>query len=266
MKELIILKLGGSVITRKDENSPEINREILNRIAKEIAEAMSKRNFRLIIVHGAGAFGHVPAREYGLDKGVIGERQLQGFSITHQSMERLNYDVVEVLKTYGINAISFQPSAVGILKSAKLVYFPVRVIKELIKLDMVPVCYGDVLVDEDTGINILSGDHLVPYLARKLNADRVVIATDVDGVYDKNPKKNKDAKLIRKINRENIDTISEIGTSDSVDVTGGMKRKLDELLELTKFSIDSYIISALKVNTLKRTLLGEQELGTVIKK
>lgn len=262
MAELVILKLGGSVITKKGEGKAEVNKEVLGRLAVEISEARKEREFALMIVHGAGPFGHVPAKEYGLDTWFKDERQIEGFSITHHSMEKLNFQVVEALRKAGINAIEFQPSSIGILKNEELVHFPTEALEKILNLGLIPVAYGDVLVDEEKGISILSGDHLVPYLVKKLNASRVVIATDVAGIFDSDPKENNDAKLIPEINSENIDSLN-IGNSTSTDVTGGMQRKVQELLNM---EIESEIISALEPGLVKKALLGERNLGTVIRK
>lgn len=61
-KQLIILKLGGSAITAKDESRPEVNAANLERLAGEIAEARKEADLSMFIVHGAGPFGHVPAK------------------------------------------------------------------------------------------------------------------------------------------------------------------------------------------------------------
>jgi isopentenyl phosphate kinase len=263
MSRLVILKLGGSVITKKDADKKEVDSENLVRLASEIAEAKKEKDFQLVIVHGAGPFGHVPAKEYELDKGQISEKKLLGFAVTHQSMEELNFAVVSSLIASGINAIAYQPSAAGVLKNKTLSYFPTLVLKKLLKAGMVPVAHGDVLIDEETGVNILSGDHLVPYLARKLHAKRIILATDVDGVFDSDPRDNSDAKLIKKITLRDAPSL-RVGASKATDVTGGMRRKLDELLDLAKGGIDSEIISAKRPGLLKRALLGESGLGTLI--
>lgn len=264
MDNTVILKIGGSVITKKSEDKLEVDERNLNRIAKEIAGALKRKKFHLVVVHGAGPFGHVPAEKYGLDAGYRSKSQLEGFSLTHQSMEKLNYIVVEALRRQGIPAVAYQPSAVGILKNKRLAYFPTGVIEGLLDLGMVPVCYGDVLLDLETGFSILSGDHLVPYLASKLNAKKVVIATDVDGIYDKDPKTGRNAKPVKEISRRNIKKILLSG-STSTDVTGGMKRKVEELLRLArKNKIRPEIVSALKPGNLRKVLLGERGLGTTI--
>ena len=264
MKDLVVLKLGGSVITKKSENKLEVNEKNLDRICKEIAEAKRKKKFKLIVVHGAGPFGHIPANTYKLHHGLKSNDQIIGISVTHQCMEFLNQIVVKTILKNGINAISYQPSAVGILNDQKLAYFPTNVIKKLLALDIVPVCYGDVLIDTKRGIGILSGDHLVPYLAEKLNADRVIMSSDIDGIFDKNPKKHKNAKLIKKVTKKNIKLIYNLDVPSGTDVTGGMQRKLAELLKLSKRQIRAEIINAEKPGILKRALLGKKGLGTTI--
>jgi len=263
--ELVILKLGGSIIVEKDREKTRVNVEVLKRLSKEIKKAKRKKNFRMLLVHGAGCFGHVPAKKYSLNKTLTSRRQVEGFSLTHHSMEKLNFCVLEALQREKINAIAYQPSALGILKDRKLDYFPVKVLKELLSLDVIPVAYGDVLIDKESGINILSGDHLVFYTAKKLKADRVIIATDVEGIFDFDPKKNRKAKLIKEIDKRNVGLIKEIDSLKKTDVTGGMRRKLQELLNLSEYGIESEIISGLIPDLVERSLSGEKGLGTIVK-
>jgi isopentenyl phosphate kinase len=265
-KQLVILKLGGSAITAKDDGRPEVNAANLERLAKEIAQACKEAGISLFIVHGAGPFGHVPAKKYELNSGLKNAEQVLGVSETHQSMEELNYAVVGTLRKFGLPAIALQPSAGGILKSGKLVKFPIDVVEKMLGIGLVPVSYGDVLIDEDMGVGILSGDQLVPYLAGKLKADRVILVADVPGIFDKDPKKNKDARIIKELGRKSVREIKEIGSAKGTDVTGGMKGKLFELLRLADMGIESEIICGFSPGDLKRTLLGARGIGTIIKK
>jgi len=265
MTRLLILKLGGSVITKKSEGKAEIDHKNLSRLAGEIAEAKRKGNFRLVIVHGAGPFGHIPAKKYGLDRKVNTKTRLMGFPVTHQSIERLNLMVVEALQKEGLNAVAYQPSAAGILKDGRIKYFPVYVMEKLLRLDIIPVAYGDVLVEESLGAGILSGDYLAPYLAERLKAERVIITTDVPGIFASDPKRNRKAGIIREINSRNACSIN-IGNSTATDVTGGMKGKVMELLRLAGKGIESEVIGALEPGILKMSLLGKRGLGTIIKK
>jgi isopentenyl phosphate kinase len=99
---------------------------------------------------------------------------------------------------------------------------------------LVVLTHGDVCFDEETSASILSGDTIAVYLAKELNAETILIGTDVDGVMDDNPKLNPSAKHIPVINQENKESIlSKTGPSTNTDVTGGMLKKLSELLEIS---------------------------------
>ena len=81
---MMILKLGGSILTNKDAIG-EIDNENLSRVANEIRNALDNNPDDLIIVHGAGSFGHPPAKEYKIgevfDKEEFFEKRI-GFSKT----------------------------------------------------------------------------------------------------------------------------------------------------------------------------------------
>ncbi len=264
--DLIVVKLGGSVITRKKDDTPELNEENLKRLVKEIADAMSEIDKKLFIVHGAGPFGHLFAKKYSLHLGLHNESQIEGIGITHRWMQLLNFYVVRALQEEGVKAMPFQPSAGGILCDGKLVQFPLNVVEKFLDMGLVVVSHGDVLLDNRTGIGILSGDHLAPYIAHNLRASRLILGTDVDGVFTKDPKKNDDARLIKTITPSSInDVVEELAGSTATDVTGGMARKVLELLDLAKKGVESEIINIEKPGNLYKAMIGEKGLGTIIK-
>jgi isopentenyl phosphate kinase len=260
--KLTILKLGGSVISKKDKDKPETNPKTLSRLAKEIAEALAEKKTRLIVVHGAGPYGHVPAKEYELSKGHKGRRQTRGMALTHQMMEELNAHVVAALIDAGVDAIAYQPSAGGIMEGRRLISFPLDSVERLLELGLVPVMYGDVLPDLKSGLNILSGDHIVPYLAEKLAADRVIIATSHNGIYDRDP----DEEGAVKFDAVDAGVIAKLDMrrTKGTDVTGGIGGKVRELMTLTKHGVKSEILSGTEPGYVKRALLGESGIGTMI--
>ncbi len=266
-EDLIVVKLGGSVITKKSDDKPELNEENLKRLAKEIADALAENEKKLFLVHGAGPFGHIFAKKYNLHLGLHDEKQIEGIGITHRWMQLLNYNVVLALQEEGIKAMPFQPSAGGILCDGKLVQFPLNIVEKFLDMGIVVVSHGDVLLDNRTGIGILSGDHLAPYIAHNLRASRLILGTDVPGVFTKDPKKNPDAKQIPVITPGNIDdVVEELAGSTATDVTGGMARKVLELLDLAKKGIESEIIDITKPGVLYKALTGEKGLGTIIRR
>lgn len=263
---MIILKLGGSIITKKDQINPEIDYDNLNRLAHEIKESVNKK---LLIVHGAGSFGHPPAKKYGIGKPVNDSnhsKRMIGFSKTQNCVQKLNNLVCSSLIENGINSVAIQTSTLISTKDKRIDKIDLNLVNRYLNEDFVPVLYGDVVLDsnKDIKFTVISGDQIISYFARELNASRVILGTDVDGVYNKNPKKYNDAELIKKVS--SLDDLDSMDSTLNIDVTGGMVGKIKELLNLADFGIDSQIINANKKDILKETLLNEKNHGTLIKK
>ena len=264
-KETVVLKVGGSVITKKKEGLPEVDQPALDRVCREIAEALKEKDFNLFIAHGVGPYGHVYAKKYRLDEPLKDGEQVKGIGITHRMVELLNYHVVDGLQKQGVNAINLQPSACMMVSDKKMVEFPTGLVKKYFGLGLVPVAYGDMVLDEKLGIAILSGDHIAPEAAVRLGAARVVFGADVDGVFTADPTSNPDARLIPVLTRKTASEI-QIGGSTATDVTGGMSKKVEELLDLADHGIESEIVSALEPGHLKHALLGEEGIGTIVRR
>lgn len=263
---MIILKLGGSVITRKDSLTPTLDSSNLTRIAREISNSSYHK---LIVVHGAGSYGHRYAKEYAIGSEINSKKELarkrQGFSKTQNSVKNLNLRVCQHLLEQEIPAVSIQPSSFIQTRNKRIIIANMDLISKYLDLGFVPVLYGDVVIDMDDKIKmaVLSGDQIVKYLAENLKPEKVVLGSDVDGIYNKDPKKYPDASLMKVVTSYH-DLESTEGTQ-TVDVTGGMGGKLSELLELAKIGIESEIINASHDNNIKRALNGEKGIGTLIR-
>ncbi|MCK4891612.1 MAG: isopentenyl phosphate kinase family protein [Candidatus Pacebacteria bacterium] len=261
---LIILKIGGSVITDKEHNRKRINKKNLRRIAKEIAQAKNKNGFSLIIVHGAGTFGHKIAKKFNLHQGYKNNLQIKAISDLCLDLKKLNIEVIKYLKKEGIEAITFKQSSAWQLSNGRLENYNLEIIRNYLSLNLTPVLFGDILVDKKLKFSILSGDQIIYRLAKKLTVNKVIVGTDIDGIFNCNPKTNKRAKLIKKVNGKNINNFL-IENSTSIDVTRGMNGKVCELINLAKSGTESEIINITKSNILKKALLGQNGLGTIIK-
>jgi isopentenyl phosphate kinase len=264
---MIILKLGGSVITRKDSLIPKLDSSNLTRIAREISNSSYHK---LIVIHGAGSFGHPYAKEYAIGHEINSSEELrrkkQGFSKTQNSVKTLNQLVCQHFIEQEIPAVSIQPSSFIQTYNKRIIKADLDLISKYLEMGFVPVLYGDVVLDmEDTiKMAVLSGDQIIKYLAENLKPEKVVLGSDVDGIYNKDPKKYSDACLLKVVTSHN--DLESADSTQTVDVTGGMGGKLNELLELTKIGIESEIINACHDNNIKRALKGEKGIGTLIRK
>ncbi|MFZ3148710.1 MAG: isopentenyl phosphate kinase [Methanothrix sp.] len=237
-----VLKIGGSILT--DKNSELTARESeITRVAKEIALHPED----VVLVHGAGSFGHIPAKKYGLPH----EFNRQGLRVTHNSVAKLSEKVVEALSLAGVDCLPVHPLSCLLLKSGRIDRFFMEPVNEMLKNGIMPVLHGDVAMDATGKAAIVSGDQLVAYIAKALQAEIVAVGSNVDGVLFS-------GKPLPRITRKELSQVeSAIGGSAGVDVTGGMRGKLLELLDLADLGIDSMIFNAGIKGNIARALNGE---------
>lgn len=259
---LIVLKLGGSVITIKEKPFTP-NNEAITRLAEEIKQAEIKQ---LILIHGGGSFGHPVAKKYKINEGFKDASQIAGFSETRQAMTQLNKIILDALIQAGVPAVTLQPSAFITTDKGRIKHMKTEAIQGLLKLGVTPILYGDAVLDQTLGFTILSGDQLAAKTATQLNAKRIIIGADVDGLYTADPKADPSAQLIQSITPNELEKLQgKIGGSKATDVTGGMLGKTLELIPAVKRGVKAIIVNALKPNNVYKALKGEKVMGTIIK-
>lgn len=259
----VILKIGGSVITDKNVELAA-RTEVINRLAEETQKANIKN---LIIVHGGGSFGHPTAQKFGIKEGLTDNSQKVGFAETHHVMTVLNGLVMDALVWHSIPAFSIAPSCCILTENGRIKSFDDSALRTLLKMGLVPVLYGDAILDGKLGFTVLSGDQIVSYLARKFDAGKIVIGVDTDGLYDADPKVAKNAKLYRHLTLSDLERIKlRLGGSAAADVTGGMLGKITELVSAVEHGIPVVMINAAKPNRVYKALVGEVVEGTIIEK
>ncbi|MDD1733806.1 MAG: uridylate kinase, partial [Methanothrix sp.] len=130
-----ILKIGGSILTDKSRELAARPEEIA-RVAAEIAI----RPEDLVLVHGAGSFGHIPAKKYGLPQ----DFRPEGLRMTHLSVARLCEMVVEALGQAGVDCLPVHPLSSAMLCQGRIESFFLGPVREMIKNGIMPVLHGDV--------------------------------------------------------------------------------------------------------------------------
>jgi isopentenyl phosphate kinase len=260
--DLVIIKLGGSVITFKEKPlSP--NYQAIEKMANIIKEL--KKRYKIIIVHGGGSFGHYWSVKYDMhtqpftyqDEGVIRVRE---------SMIKLNHIVVEKfisngLKPFCIHASSFVfnnlPCKERVLDMMDMIQ----------NNNIIPITYGDVVHTSKGNFSILSGDTLMNILSVNLNPRFSIFTTNVDGIYATLENGNLLSNIILNKNKELLNaTDNRIEFSDmSFDVTGGMKRKISESINIVQSEIPVYLINGFYPERMIDIINGSDFIGTSIK-
>jgi isopentenyl phosphate kinase len=218
---VFLVKLGGSVITDKG-----CLRTFREDTCRRLAHEMRGHDGRLIVVHGAGSYGHILAKQHRLAEGYIDDSQLHPVAIVQRDVRELNTRVLEALIDSGIRAVSIPPASSASFDRRAVREFEPSLFEKMMGLGLVPVTFGDVVPDESLRFSICSGDLMMAELARRFEPRLAVFCADVDGVFTGDPKSDRDAVLVPELNRETLDTVRRTDPVNA-DVTGSIFGKLE---------------------------------------
>ncbi len=263
MEKLVLVKFGGSLIT--DKTKPFTSRpKTIRRLCFELAKARKKKGQLLVVGNGGGSFSHQPAVEYQTTEGIINQDSYYGMAVVQDTAAQFNRMIIKQFLDIKENAFGLNPSSFMISKNGEIKKAFLEPILKLLGLGMLPVIYGDVGLDEESGCCILSTEKILNYLALRLKAkgyqtERIVLTGTTAGVYDST------GRTIRKISPNRFKKIKkEIGPSDGIDVTGGMLHKVEEAVKLAKKGIETWIINGKIAGSLEKAILGQETKGTLI--
>jgi isopentenyl phosphate kinase len=243
--KLILVKIGGSVITDK-----KVYRRFREESCRKIISSLSSLKEDLIVTHGAGSFGHIIAKKSGFPKRLRKE-DVHDFSTVHRDVLDLNIRVSSIMLEEGLSPISIPTQSVYVGRSPDLSAF-----KKYLSLGFTPLGMGDVILRAGM-VKIISADDLLVALSAVFKPNLVVFMTDVDGIYDNDPKTFRDARLLKSIDRS-------IAFSKVMnDVTGGMKSKYEKILKIRKHAGMVVVVNGNKPERLND--IGKKDfIGTVI--
>jgi glutamate 5-kinase len=140
-----------------------------------------------------------------------------------------------------------------------------NVLNTLLELRVIPVINQNDTVSTSEleavyGVSFSDNDKLSALLASKLDADLLVILSDIDGLYDDNPKENKNAKLISEV-KDITEEIESFAQSASSGGRGGMITKLQAAKVVTHSGGYVVIANGKSPNVIKR-LFSSEKMGT----
>jgi isopentenyl phosphate kinase len=254
-----IVKLGGSVITRKRE-AARLRPKLLARLAGELAGAPRGS---LLLLHGAGSFGHPGARRWRLNEppAGAGERErTRGAAIVAAEVRRLHLAVLRALLDAGIDAWSVPAATLVRQRAGRLEALPSEPFGSALARGAVPVSFGDVVPDLAWGFSILSADTMAVELARSLGARRVLFVSDVDGALRPPTPGRGRRSVYPRLTPEIVREL--LPTPGAPDVTGGIRGKLAAMLALADAGVDAGLISGLRHGALSRALRGDTVYGS----
>jgi isopentenyl phosphate kinase len=261
--EVVLVKLGGSLITEKSREGVARHDDIV-RLAAEIARALPHLGARLVLGHGSGSFGHAAAHRSGIAAGLRSPAQLVGIARTQDRAAALHRLVVGALLEAGLAPFSIAPSNAVVTHSGEPAGSNAEPLLRALEIRLLPVVYGDVVLDRDQGVAILSTEGALAWAAEQLLAAgyeirRALWCGETDGLYDGAgktvPHLSADAALA---------SLDSVVDPAGPDVTGGMRLRLATALRLARRGIPSLLLNGRTPGALERALLGAAVPGTEI--
>lgn len=249
MKKITLIKLGGSIITVKDK--PLTPRpDIIEQLAIDVARYQAQNpDTHIILGNGAGSYGHYLVQQYGLKDGIKTREQVQGFCEVQNAVAELNRIVVKALLKQVLPVCTVQPSAIMVSQEAREKDIFLQSIAMMYVTGIIPVLYGDIILDTKLGCHIFSTEDLFHLLIQAdMPIQEVIHITQVDGVLDKQK------QVIPEINEESWKEVQDaIYAPNGFDITGGMKHKIEAALEYAKKGVETRIINGEKPDIFNQT-------------
>ncbi len=257
MTAITIVKLGGSAITKKtQECTPDLA------TIQSSVHQLSLFHKPLVLLHGAGSYGHPMVKRAHLNYGLRRKSQLKAVSETELSLDQLARIIQVSLLRQSVPFVPLRPMSFVTLRNGRIDDFFIEPILRALNAGLTPVIHGDLAFDSKKGISVISADRLASRLGTQFKGSRVLFGCNVDGVL--NDASGSGAReTIKVVDRNNSrQVLIMLRKTIGRDVSGGMYGKVMEALALAKAGRSSFIFNLRKKGVLSRVLAGDFQSGT----
>lgn len=245
-KERIVIKVGTNVMTNKDNR---IVRPVLRNLVKQIAELYERDILTILVSSGSVIAGKEVLGNSKIENNT--QRRQVYSAIGQPRMMRLYYNIFH---DYGMKCAQVLPT--------KRDFSP-----GVHRQNMVNCCEGLLaegvipIANEDDAVSVTmsmfsDNDELASLIAELMNADKLIILTDIDGLYDGNPEED-NSDLIENVKpNQDIDEYIQSGSKTEGEGRGGMGSKLNYAQKTAAKNIPTFIANGKKENTILDIMNG----------
>lgn len=252
MAKPALVKLGGSLLTDK-AGAAAFRRGNARRALGEVAKA----EIPVVLLHGAGSFGHPAVARTGLGRSPLDSARRDAVGEVLAALAELEAHVLEASHAAGLRPVPVPLHMAVRQEEGQLSGLPAADVSELLDDGFTPVLHGTIVRDDALGWTVLGADRILAELAGELAPRVAIFATDVDGVYDTDPAID-GAELVARI-RPDTKVVHGLGRGD--DVTGRMAGKLDCAFAAARYA-PTLIVNGLVRGRLLDALRGKAVVGT----
>jgi glutamate 5-kinase len=249
----IVIKIGTNILTKNGG----IDAGYVRRIARQINSLLKAG--RQVIIISSGAIG-MGAGQLEMRSKVTNTKMRQACAAIGQPLLMTEYR--RSFARYGVTVAQVLLTA-QVLNNRRTYLNLRNSIETLLKLAVVPVLNeNDSVSTDEIGSAFGDNDKLSALVASKVDADLLILLSDIDALYDKNPQKFADARAIPAVFEITADIIRNAGGRGSVHATGGMKTKIEAAKIASNAGFRIVLADGREKNVIGRIIAGE-EIGTV---
>lgn len=261
MKSPIVVKVGTSVLS----SNGKLDKSIINSIAEQASKSINEMGLPIVIVTSGAILTGISVLGWNTKPKDLNLTQKQVSAAVGQPLLIKMY--IDGFAANGLTVAQILITEEELMIRSCYKNF-LRTIKSLLKLNIIPIINENdaVSVKELLNLNNVKNevqfgdnDRLSAIIARGIGAGKLILLTDVDGVFVNEGNVKKTVEVIRledKKNFENIDGMSEFGR-------GGIKSKLDAAFIASSAGIETYIVNGKKQGSLLMVIRGEK-IGTKV--
>jgi acetylglutamate kinase len=258
LNDIIVIKCGGSVLLEKN---------LFNQFIEDIS-VINKLGLSVVVVHGGGKNIQKKLDEHNLKSVFIDGLRVtdeKTIKIVEEALQELNFEILSEISNHHANSVSISPKKNNVIrviperKELGFVGTPTEIKKntilEIINEKKIPLIVP-MGIGEDNNIYNINADVAAGAIAKELNARRLLLMTDVEGVLDKS--KN----LISEINSSMANEMLENKT-----IEGGMIPKIKTCLDAVNNGVTGVVIvDGRKQHSILFEIFSDKGAGTLIRK
>jgi glutamate 5-kinase len=249
----VVVKIGTNILT-KDKG---VDTGYVRRVARQISELL--KTGRQVVVVSSGAIGMGCGHLEQVEK-VKNVKMRQAYAAIGQPL--LMAEWRKSFLRYGVTVAQVLVTA-EVLNNRKTYLNLRNSIETLLKLGVVPVLNeNDSVSTDEIGSAFGDNDKLSALVASKIDADVLIMLSDIDALYDKDPRKSEQAKAIAAVYEITEDIVRSAGGRGSGLGTGGMKTKIEAAKIAADAGCRMVLANGRLKNVVGRIMAGE-EIGTV---
>lgn len=249
----VVIKIGTNLLTKDSR----FNTKYVHEISSQIA-GLRARGLQVLLV-SSGAIG-MGAAELELKSRVKDIKMRQACAAIGQPL--LMHQYRDSFGEYGISIA--QVLVTREVFSNRTTFLNLRnSVETLLSLGIIPIFNeNDSVSTDEIGSAFGDNDRLSAMIASKVDADLLIILTDIDGLYNGDPRKNRGVSLISSVEEVTDEILAYAGTEGSEFSTGGMKTKLQAVTIAANAGCKTILAHGAKTDILKKLIDGDNE-GTV---